>query len=135
MENEENTKLFATIKVLGKKNHNQSELKEVQKQISELMAKEGRSCDEDFELSQLRLRSKLLTKDIEQARAILSMVKQLYGSEAKEIVVMSTVEKLNANYIALKEMVDVETLRKWVEKWILVASEKVGKDGYGNKRS
>ena len=134
MEANENTDLYKSIKILGKKNDNQLELKEVQKQISELLAKEERSCDEDFELSQLRLKSKLLTKDIDKARAILSMVKQLYGSEAKEIVVMATVEKVHPEYLAMKEMIDVETLRKWVEKWLLVASEKVGKDGYGNER-
>lgn len=134
MEANENTDLYKSIKLLGKKNENQKELIVVHKEISELIAREERSCDEEFELSQLRLRSKLLTKDIEKARAILSMVKQLYGSEAKDIVLMATVEKLNPNYIALKEMVDVETLRKWVEKWLLVASEKVGKDGYGNQR-
>lgn len=132
MEKGKNTDLYKSIKILGKKNHNQSELKEVQKQISELMAKKSRSCDEDFELSQLRLRSKLLTKDIEKARAILSMVKELYGSEAKEIVVMATVEKLHPEYLAMKEMVDAETLRKWVEKWLLVATEKVGRLENGN---
>ena len=131
MENEKNTDLYKSIKILGKKKENQQELAEVQRQISVLLSKEGRTCDEDFELSQLRLRSKLLTKDIDKARAILSMVRELYGREAKEIVVMATVEKLNPNYIALKEMVDVETLRKWIEKWVLVATAKVGKDGYG----
>lgn len=135
MENEKNTDLYKSIRILGKKKENQHELAEVQRQISVLLSKEQRTCDEDFELSQFRLRSKLLTKDIDKARAILSMVKQLYGSEAKEIVVMSTVEKLNPNYIALKEMIDVETLRKWIEKWILVASEKVGKIENGNERS
>lgn len=134
MENEKNADLYKSIRILGKKKENQQELAEVQRQISVLLSKSERSCDEEFELSQLRLRSKLLTKDIDKARAILSMVKQLYGSEAKDIVLMATVEKLNPNYIALKEMVDVETLRKWVEKWLLVASEKVGKDGYGNER-
>ena len=133
MENEKNSDLYKSIKLLGKKNENLSELKEVQREISELLAKE-RTCDEDFELSQLRLRSKLLTKDIEKARAILSKVKELYGSEAKEIVVMATVEKVHPEYLAMKEMIDAETLRKWVEKWLLVASEKVGKDGYGNER-
>ena len=134
MEANKNTDLYKSIKLLGKKNDNQSELKEVQRQISELLAKESRNCDEDFELSQLRLKSKLLTKDIGKARAILSMVKQLYGSEAKEIVVMATVEKVHPEYLAMKEMIDAETLRKWVEKWLMVASEKVGKDGYGNER-
>lgn len=133
MENEKNSDLYKSIKLLGKKNENLSELKEVQREISELLAKE-RTCDEDFELSQLRLRSKLLTKDIEKARAILSKVKELYGSEAKEIVVMATVEKVHPEYLAMKEMIDAKTLRKWVEKWLLVASEKVGKDGYGNER-
>lgn len=133
MEANENTDLYKSIKLLGKKNENLSELKEVQREISELLAKE-RTCDEDFELSQLRLKSKLLTKDIDKARAILSMVKQLYGSEAKEIVVMATVEKVHPEYLAMKEMIDAETLRKWVEKWLMVASEKVGKDGYGNER-
>ena len=131
METDRNTVLYKSIKLLGKKIENQQELAEVQRQISELLAKESRNCDEDFELSQLRLKSKLLTKDVEKARAILSMVRELYGSEAKDIVVMRTVQKLNPNYIALKEMVDVETLRKWVEKWILVASEKVVEHGYG----
>lgn len=131
MENGKNTDLYKSIRILEKKIENQQELAEVQRQISELLAKESRNCDEDFELSQLRLKSKLLTKDVEKARAILSKVKELYGSEAKEIVVMATVQKLNKNYIALKEMVDVETLRKWVEKWILVASEKVVEHGYG----
>lgn len=131
METDKNTDLYKSIKLLGKKKENQQELAEVQRQISVLLSKEGRTCDEDFELSQLRLRSKLLTKDINKARAILSMVKQLYGSEAKEIVVMATVEKVHPEYLAMKEMLDVETLRKWVAKWILVASEKVGKDGYG----
>lgn len=133
MEANENTDLYKSIKLLGKKNENLSELKEVQREISELLAKE-RTCDEDFELSQLRLKSKLLTKNIDKARAILSMVKQLYGSEAKEIVVMATVEKVHPEYLAMKEMIDAETLRKWVEKWVMVASEKVGKDGYGNER-
>ena len=133
MENEKNSDLYKSIKLLGKKNENLSELKEVQREISELLAKE-RTCDEDFELSQLRLRSKLLTKDIEKARAILSKVKELYGSEAKEIVVMATVEKVHPEYLAMKEMIDAKTLRNWVEKWLLVASEKVGKDGYGNER-
>lgn len=132
MENEKNSDLYKSIKILGKKNHNQLELKEVQRQISVLLAKEQRTCDEDFELSQLRLRSKLLTKDIDKARAILSMVKELYGSEAKEIVVMATVEKLHPEYLAMKEMVDAETLRKWVEKWLLVATEKVGRLENGN---
>ena len=132
METDKNTDLYKSIKILGKKNHNQLELKEVQRQISVLLAKEQRTCDEDFELSQLRLRSKLLTKDIDKARAILSMVKELYGSEAKEIVVMATVEKLHPEYLAMKEMVDAETLRKWVEKWLLVATEKVGRLENGN---
>lgn len=131
MELDKNTDLFRTIKLLGKKIDNQIELKDVQKQISVLIAKEGRSCDEEFELSQLRLRSKLISRDVEKARAILAQVKELYGSEAKEIVVMATVEKLNPNYISMKEMIDVETLKKWVEKWLMVASEKVEKD-YGN---
>lgn len=134
METDKSTDLYKSIKLLGKKNENLSELKEVQREISELLSKEERTCDEDFELSQLRLRSKLLTKDIDKARAILSMVKQLYGSEAKEIVVMATVEKVHPEYLAMKEMIDVETLRKWTEKWLLVATEKVGKDGYGNER-
>mgnify|MGYP004546624743 FL=1 len=132
METDKNTDLYKSIKILGKKNHNQLELKEVQRQISVLLSKEQRTCDEDFELSQLRLKSKLLTKDIEKARAILSMVKELYGSEAKEIVVMATVEKLHPEYLAMKEMVDAETLRKWVEKWLLVATEKVGRLENGN---
>ena len=134
METDKSTDLYKSIKLLGKKNENLSELKEVQREISELLSKEERTCDEDFELSQLRLRSKLLTKDIDKARAILSMVKQLYGSEAKEIVVMATVEKVHPEYLAMKEMIDVETWRKWTEKWLLVATEKVGKDGYGNER-
>ena len=134
METDKSTDLYKSIKLLGKKNENLSELKEVQREISELLSKEERTCDEDFELSQLRLRSKLLTKDIEKARAILSKVKELYGSEAKEIVVMATVEKVHPEYLAMKEMIDAKTLRKWVEKWLLVASEKVGKDGYGNER-
>ena len=134
METDKSTDLYKSIKLLGKKNENLSELKEVQREISELLSKEERTCDEDFELSQLRLRSKLLTKDIDKARASLSMVKQLSGSEAKEIVVMATVEKVHPEYLAMKEMIDVETLRKWTEKWLLVATEKVGKDGYGNER-
>lgn len=134
MEANENTDLYKSIKLLGKKNKNQKELIVVQKEISELLAREERSCDEDFELSQLRLKSKLLTKDIDKARAILSKVKELYGSEAKQIVVMATVEKVHPEYLAMKEMVDRETLRKWIEKWLMVASEKVGKDGYGNER-
>ena len=113
MENEKNSDLYKSIKLLGKKNENLSELKEVQREISELLAKE-RTCDEDFELSQLRLRSKLLTKDIEKARAILSKVKELYGSEAKEIVVMATVEKVHPEYLAMKEMIDAKTLRKLI---------------------
>ena len=132
METDKNMDLYKSIKILGKKNHNQLELKEVQRHISVLLAKEQRTCDEDFELSQLRLRSKLLTKDIDKARAILSMVKELYGSEAKEIVVMATVENLHPEYLAMKEMVDAETLRKWVEKWLLVATEKVGRLENGN---
>ena len=132
METDKKTDLYKSIKLLGKKNENLSELKEVQREISELLAKGERTCDEDFELSQLRLRSKLLTKDIDKARAILSMVKALYGSEAKEIVVMATVEKLHPEYLAMKEMVDAETLRKWVEKWLLVATEKVGRLENGN---
>lgn len=131
MENDKNTDLYKSIRILEKKIENQQELTEVQRQISELLAKEEKTCDEDFELSQLRLRSKLLTKDIEKARAILSMVRELYGSEAKEIVVMATVEKLHPDYLAMKEMVDRETLTKWIQKWLLVASEKVGKEEHG----